>query len=144
VDTSKALDQFDRMLTRAGFDTDRPDPLVAWRVFKESATIPFDCADDNLLFQCGVYKFTGQELFHFDFTRQFTHEEEGEYAGMEQLHCTTYYEPTTELRRIETNLWSQNCASLDDFFQRVERLAEFQLPLRAYSPLRAEIDQEDV
>jgi hypothetical protein len=142
--TSRALDQFDRLLAKAGFDIDHPVPLLAWRTFKEFAGMRFDCAGDSLLFQCGVFRFTGTELFHFDFTRQFTHEEDSEYAGMEQLHCTIYYTPTPDLRGLDTNLWSHDCSSLDDFFRRVEQLPEFNLPLRSHVPLRAELDQEDV
>lgn len=68
-------------------------------------------------------------------TRQFSHEEEGECAGMEQLQCTLYYEPTSELRTLVCNLWSDDCTSLADFFARLEGTA-----VRGAA---AEIDQHD-
>lgn len=144
IPTSQALSTFDRMLAEAGFDRGRPDPVLAWRVFQAFAQIPVDCADDGLLFQCGTYAFTGEPLFHLDFTRQFTHEEDGEYAGMEQLSCTVYYAPTHELGELATNLWSYDCPSLGEFVARVEGLPAFQIPTQRFTPLRAEIDQDEV
>lgn len=133
------------MLAEAGFDRDRPDPRIALRVFRAFAEIPVDCADDALLFQAGTYSFTGPELFSLHLTRQFTHEEEdGEYAGMEQLHCIIYYDPTPELRALDRNLWSSDCASRADFFARVEAMPEFQIPAHRHTAVRAELDQENV
>lgn len=144
IATSEAISTFDRMLAEAGFDSERPDPLRAWEVFKAFAAIPVECADDGLLFQCGTYTFSGREQFHFNFTRQFTHEEDGEYAGMEQLDCTIYYEPTPELRALQVNIWSYDSVSLAQFFARVEALPEFRLVTGAHTPVRAEVDQENV
>jgi hypothetical protein len=144
ITTSEALDTLDRMLAEAGFDRAQPDPFVALRVFRAFAEVPVACADDALLFQAGTYSFTGPELFSLYLTRQFTHEEDGEYAGMEQLHCIIYYEPAAELRTLNHNLWSSHCASLADFFAQVEAMPEFQVPTHRHTPLRAEIDQEDV
>ena len=144
IATSEALHTLDGMLTEAGFDSDRPDPLLALRVFQAFAEIPVDCADDALLFQVGTYSLTGPELFSLDLTRQFSHEEEGEYAGMEQLHCTLYYKPAPELRSLQADLWSYDCASLSDFFTRVAGMPEFRIPVESHTPLRAEIDQENV
>ena len=143
---SEALHTLDRMLAEGGFDSGRPDPRVALRVFRAFAEIPVACADDALLFQAGTYDFTGPELFSLHLTRQFTHEEDdGEYGGgMEQLHCIIYYEPTSELRALDRNLWSSACASLADFFSRVEEMPEFRIPAERHRPLRAETGQEHV
>lgn len=113
-------------------------------MFKDFAQLPVDCAGDALLFQCGTFSFTSEPLFHLNFTRQFMHEEDGEYAGMEQLGCTVYYPPVDELRALGTNLWSLDCASPEEFFVRVEALVEFQIPTTRQTPLRAEVDQERV
>lgn len=145
IATSEALDTLEGMLAAAGFDSDRPDSRIALQVFQAFAEIPVACADDALLFQAGTYDFTGPELFSLYLTRQFTHEEEdGEYGGMEQLHCIIYYEPTPELRGLARNLWSSACASVADFFARVEGMPEFRIPAERHTPLRAELDQEDV
>ena len=144
INSSEALQTLDGMLAEAGFDSDRPDPRVALQVFRSFAEIPVACAEDLLLFQTGTYDFTGPELFSLDLTRQFTHEEDGEYAGMEQLHCVIYYEPTPELRGLTRNLWSSACASLAEFFARVEDMPEFRIPAERHKPLRSELDQEEV
>lgn len=145
IATSEALETLDRMLGEAGFDRARPDPLVALRVVQAFAEIPVACAEDAFLFQTGTYSFTGPELFSLHFTRQFTHEEEdGEYGGMEQLHCVIYYEPTPELRALTCTLWSSRCESLAEFFAQVDALPAFQIPVCDHTPLRAEIEQEDV
>jgi hypothetical protein len=144
INTSEALAEFDRQLTVAGFDADRPDARIAWRVFKEFASVEVACADDALLFQVGVYAFTGERRFHLDFTRQFTHDEDGEYAGMEQLHCTLYYEPVGDLLALDGTLWSYGFDSRESFFTQVEAMPEFQIPSHRHAPLRAEIDQENV
>ena len=53
------------------------------------------------------YDFTGEELFHFNFVRQFTVYEEDEYSHMEQLHCGFLFKPTDELRRLPLFLPSE-------------------------------------
>jgi hypothetical protein len=144
IATQQTLETLDRMLREAGFDSELPDPLVALRVFRAFAEIPVECADDRFLFQVGIYSVSAPEQFSLDLTRQFAHEEDGEYIGMEQLHCTIYYEPTAELRTLENNLWSSECASVAEFFERVAEMPEFQIPLRSRTPLRADIAQEEV
>ena len=71
-----------------------------------------------LLFQCGVYDFTGEELFYFDFVRQFTIEEDG---YMEQLHCEFVFEPIEELRKLETSLPSSSFHSRFSFLTSGEK-----------------------
>lgn len=117
------------MLDAAGFNENRPDPNLAWRVFREFAAVPVIAADDALLFQCGTYDFTGREQFHWNLTRQFSLEEEGEYAGMEQLQLTVLYEPAAELRPLEASVWSSDFESLEEFFAEVEALPEFSASL---------------
>ncbi|MEH6945688.1 hypothetical protein V7068_01250 [Bacillus sp. JJ634] len=61
------------------------------------------------MLKCGVYDFTGEELFHFDFVRQFTVYEQDEYSHMEQLHCEFLFKPTDELSKLEVEEWSMDC-----------------------------------
>ncbi|WP_342541976.1 hypothetical protein MHH33_13060 [Paenisporosarcina sp. FSL H8-0542] len=59
-----------------------------WNEFKSFGRQPVEGEEEiALLFQCGVYDFTGEKLFYFDFVRQFSVYEDNEYSGMEQLHC---------------------------------------------------------
>ncbi len=144
ISASEAESYFRRMLVSAGFSEEEPDPLLAWRTFKAFASVPVDCAEDALLFQCGAYDFTGRELFHFGFVRQFTFEEEGEYDHMEQLDCTLLFEPDPELRQMETNLWSSEFNSPEEFFARVESLPEFGAALHGRVPAGFELFQNEV
>ncbi|HEX8211939.1 MAG TPA: hypothetical protein VF584_17315 [Longimicrobium sp.] len=137
------LAHFARMLDAAGFDRNRPDPSIAWRVFREFAAVPVSAADDTLLFQCGTYDFTGREQFHWNLTRQFSIEEDGEHAGMEQLQLTVLYEPASELRPLEVSLWSSDCGSLEEFFAEVEALPGFSAP-GAHPPTGSELFYEQV
>lgn len=144
IQPSEAEPHYRRMLHEAGFSEQRPDALLAWRVFREFAAVPVECADDALLFQCGVYRLTGRERFHFGFVRQFTFEEDGEYDHMEQLDCTILFEPDAELRQLETNLWSYDFDTVEAFFAAVEALPEFGTPLRGRSAVGMELFQSEV
>jgi hypothetical protein len=141
IDASDALGVFRKMLADAGFNESSPDPAVAWQAFKHFCEIPVNCAGDGVLFQTGTYAFSGEPSFQLDFTRQFSFEEDGEYAGMEQLHCTFHFRDVADL---ETNVWSSTFGSLADFFAEVEALAEFQLPIAKARPFKVVITQEEV
>jgi hypothetical protein len=144
ITTAQTRFTLEEMLTDARFDREHPDPRIVLGVFRAFAQIPVACADDVMLFEVGSYSFSGPELFELALTRQFAHEENGEYLGIEQLHYTFYYEPTDELRALKCTLWSAHCSSLAEFFDRVEQMPEFQIPVSGSTPLRAEVDQENV
>jgi hypothetical protein len=115
-----------------------------WETFKDFCKQPVSEEEDKeILFQCGVYDFTGEELFHFDFVRQFTVYKEDEYSHMEQLHCEFLFKPTDGLRNLEVSEWSMNYDDLDDFFNHIETLQEFKIPLEL-KPIKSEIYQEEV
>lgn len=135
---------FRQMLTDAGFDFAAPSPSVAWQVFKTFAENPVDCAGDGLLFECGVYSFTGEPLFHFGFCRQFEIEEDGEYDHMEQLHCRFTCQPTEELQLLESNLWAEGFNSLERYFEAVESLPEFQTGIKHATTWQCEVEQHEV
>ncbi|MDR7002050.1 hypothetical protein [Neobacillus niacini] len=99
--------------------------------------------DKEILFECGIYDFTGEELFHFGFVRQFSIFEEDEYDHMEQLHCLFYFKPTEELKMLEATEWSMDYDDLDTFFNHIENLQEFNIPLNL-KPISSEIYQEEV
>jgi hypothetical protein len=144
IAASQALATLERMLADAGFDKSRPDTPLAWRVFKQFASIPVAAATDGLLFQCGTYGFSGEPAFEFDFTRQFTQEEKGDEPSMEQLSCTLYYPPSNELGALNTNLWSFSYDSAAAFFAAVEALPEFRSVVERHQPSYAALRQEEV
>ncbi|MGG0655312.1 hypothetical protein [Rummeliibacillus pycnus] len=127
---------------KIGADTD--DIKKVWETFKTFCKVPVEGEEDKeILFQCGVYDFTGEELFHLDFVRQFTVYEEDEYSRMEQLHCEFLFKPTDELSNLEIVEWSMDYHDIDDFFNHIEKLQEFKIFFNI-KPINSEIYQEEV
>jgi len=125
---------------KIGEDTD--DVKKVWETFKDFCKESVEGEEDKeILFQCGVYDFTGEELFHLDFVRQFTVYEENEYSHMEQLHCEFLFEPIDEIRKLELSEWSMDYDDIDDFLKHIEDLQEFKIPLNL-RPIKTEIYQE--
>lgn len=116
-----------------------------WNEFISFGRQPVEGEEEiALLFQCGVYDFIGEELFYFDFVRQFTVYEDDEYSGMEQLHCEFVFTPTNELRSLEASEWYFDTdGDVDDFYHLVENLEEFKIALKL-EPLRLNIYQEQI
>ena len=127
---------------KIGKDTD--DIKKVWKTFKDFCKETVEGEDDKeVLFQCGVYDFTGKDLFYFDFVRQFTIYEKDEYSHMEQLHCEFLFEPTEELSKLEVAEWSMDYDDIDEFFDHIENLQEFIVPLNL-KPIKLEISQEEI
>ena len=126
---------------KIGEDTD--DIKKVWETFKTFCEEPVEGEEEKeIIFQCGVYDFTGEELFHLDFVRQFTVYKEDEYSRMEQLHCEFLFKPTDELSKLETGEWSMDYEDVDDFFSHIENLQEFKIPLNLM-PIKSELYQEE-
>ena len=127
---------------KIGEDVD--DIKKGWETFKEFCKEPVEGEEDKeILFECGVFDFTGEELFHFDLVRQFTVYEEDEYSHMEQLHCEFLFKQTDELRKLEISEWSMDYDDIDDFFNHIENLQEFKILLN-FNPIKLEIYKEEV
>lgn len=114
-----------------------------WETFKAFSKETVEGEEDKeILFQCGVYDFTGEELFHLDFVRQFTIYEEDDYSHMEQLHCEFLFKPTSELKKLKVvEEWSMDYDDIDHFFNHVEGIHEFKIPL-TLKPIKSAIYQE--
>ena len=123
---------------------DADDLKMVWETFKVFCKEPVEGEEDKeILFECGVYDFTGEELFHFNFVRQFTVYEEDEYSQLEQLHCEFLFKPIDELRSLEVSEWSMDYDDLDDYFNHIENLPGFKIPFNL-KPIKSEIYQEEV
>jgi hypothetical protein len=97
---------------------------------------------DMLLFQYGVYDWGRGEFFEFDLTRQFTASGNGDDDTISQLHCTTMFEPTPELRAIRpSNTWCYDLAELPAFKNAILASEAYQAALIA-TPIRREIRWE--
>lgn len=120
------------------------DIKKVWETFKDFCKEPVEGEEDTeILVESGVYDFTGEELFHLDFVRQFTVYEENEYSHMEQLHYECLFKPIDEVRNFELLEWSMDYDHIDDFFHHIENLQEFKMSL-TLKPLKTEIYQEEV
>lgn len=127
---------------KIGEDID--DIKKVWETFMAFCKEPVEGEEDKeILFQCGTYDFTGEELFHLDFVRQFTVYEEDEYSRMEQLHCEFLFKPTDKLSELEIGEWSMDYDDIDDFLNHIENSQEFKIPLNL-KPIKSEIYQEKV
>lgn len=144
IKSYEAEEVLNKMLSESDFDINNPNPKLAWEVFKKFSNIKVDCADDALLFQCGVYGFTGEDLFYFEFVRQFSFNIDEEYDHMEQLQLSLYFKPNEQLRELETSLWTYDFDSIDEFFNEVEKMHYFKIPIEKYVPFQAEVQQEKV
>ena len=143
ITVQDAENVFRQMLIDEGHDLATLHPTTAWNVFKRFVQLAVNCTHDGILFQCGVYDFTGEDLFYFDFVRQFSIDADGDYDHMEQLHCEFTCPPDETLRALETNLWAEEFDSLQDYFVAVESLREFQVALQ-YPSFSCTIYQEEV
>ena len=127
---------------KIGYDTD--DIEKVWETFKSFCKESVEGEEEKeILFECGVYDFTEEELFYFNFVRQFTIYEEDEYSHMEQLRCEFLFKPTDELKKLEVGEWSMDYHDIDDFLNHIENFKEFRIPLNL-EPIKSEIYQEEV
>lgn len=144
INANEAEEALIKMLNESAFNIDSPNAKLAWETFKKFSNTKVDCANDALLFECGVYNFTGEDLFHFEFVRQFGFEEDGEYDHMEQLRLTLYFKLNAELKDLKTTVWSYHSNSVDEFFGKVENMNQFKIPIENYVSFQCEIEQEEV
>ena len=120
------------------------DIKKVWETFKSFCKEDVEGEDDKeILFECGITDFSGEELFFYNFVRQFSIYSNDGYSHMEQLHCNYLFKLTNELSKLETGEWSMDFNNLDEFFNHVENLQEFKIPLNL-KPIKSEIYQEEV
>src|SRR5687768_9571454 len=86
---------FRTLLRQAGLTVESLTAASAWSVFGSFSRIEFDVPlepdSDGLLYQFGIYDFSGEPRFHLDLTRQFGLPDSDEYL---QFHCDLQYLPT--------------------------------------------------
>jgi len=144
IKVNEAKELLIKMLNESTFNFDSPNAKLAWETFKKFLNTKIDCADDGTLFQCGVYRFAGEDLFYLEFVRQFSLEEDGEYHHMEKLRFRLDFKSNTELKDLKTNLWSYDCNSIDEFFSKVENMNQFNIPIENYVSFQCEIEQGEI
>jgi hypothetical protein len=155
VKSRKVLKRFRKLLDEAGVDPKQPstdDVGRTWDVIRVFAAEPVEDAEpperegDGLLAQYGTYDWGGGEHFELDITRQLSFaDRHGEYAGMKQLHCSFWFEPTDELRALGAgDVWSFGMP-LDEFFEHALALPGFRAVAdNRLQPQRLVVDYTDV
>jgi len=143
---SQTESSFLHMLTQDEVDVRTATVLQVWAAYKKFARIDVsDCPQLELLVEWAVYDFhLGRDTFQLGFVRHFSIEEDGEYAGMEQLHCISFFEPTPELKSLRGNMWSFNYPDVDTFFTEVEHRDAFKLVSALYAPIDVRVMQWEV
>ena len=117
---------------------------AAWEAFKAYGREVFGTPGVGLLFQAGIFSFTGKPLFYFDPVCQFEIlDADGEHDHFEQLHCELTCEARPELQPATAELWSFDFPTADAFYLAVESLPAFQLAARQ-SDYTVSVSHEDV
>jgi hypothetical protein len=129
-DTQQAI-RLRELLARHGVSDTPASAVSAWAAFKDYGREVFGPESVGLLFQVGVYDFTGQPLFYFDPVCQFEQtDDEGEHDHYEQLHCELTCPPNEILGNTSASLWSFDYPTADAFFAAVEAMPEFQVAVQ--------------
>ena len=99
------------------------DAMFAFYAEQRADDVVIEEDGDMLLYEWGIYSFSGPESFQFDITRQFIVTGEDEPY---QLHLTLHFVPTDALRQIKNgNEWCHSPDELPAFRQSVESSAAF-------------------
>ena len=99
------------------------DTMFAFYAEQRADDVAIDEDGDMLLYEWGVYGFTGPESFQLGITRQFIVTGEDEPY---QLHLTLHFAPTDALRQLKSDSeWCHSPDELPAFRQSVESSAPF-------------------
>ena len=89
-------------------------------VFEEMCQIPLD--EDWLLFETGIYTFTGEPQFYFSLVRQFPHEDE-ENDEYYQLHLNVLFPPAHNNKKYNEATWNMDIEG--SFFEYIRESAVY-------------------
>ncbi|MGD0517691.1 MAG: hypothetical protein ABSA26_09170 [Thermoguttaceae bacterium] len=117
--------RLNKLLIREGMDITCPNPFQALKAFRAFAKETVECAEDLFMFQCGVFSFSGERLFHLVFVRQFIIKEEGRCDNKVQLYIEFTCKPNESLTALSTIIWAEEFTSMELYFERIENSTEF-------------------
>lgn len=106
-----------RRLLDGGFDFEKPDPALAWAVFKGFAAEPVECHD--------TYLFWEAANDYFDIVREFRHHTENDAVWHEQLTIHFTCSPPESLGIQPVAVFSRDYPNYEEFFKAVEGRPEF-------------------
>jgi hypothetical protein len=128
VNTLTAAPLLRLLLALEGMEPPLVIPAGAWAVFKRYARMPSAADDDAVGFLARWVEEPGNEPVVFCVLERRLTDAAGNPLGMTrtvQLEYTYDAEDASDLEDIE--IWSDEFESLDDFFQEVEDLPQFEL-----------------
>ena len=132
------------LLAQHGATWEAPSPMAAWSAYREYGREVFGTSDVGLLFETGIYDFTGERKYYINLVCQFEISDgEGEFDHFEQLHCELTCAPEASLSDKDAILWSFDYESADAFLDAVEALPAFQAAMQQ-RPLAMEVYYESV
>ncbi|MFC0437398.1 hypothetical protein [Kutzneria buriramensis] len=141
-----AADVLLTMVDRLGYPVLGMSASSAWDLFVGFAEVPFAVpaiADaDGLLYQFGVYEFTGTPMFHLDLVRQFAVADADEYV---QVHLELVFELDDHLVAVAAHnewWWPEDSVVLRDWSRSVRRRPEW-LELNGRVPTDVRIYQHE-
>jgi hypothetical protein len=125
VDVDEAADRLRQLLADAGFDPDRPDPTVAWEVFKRFATEPVDVQTTELWFEAADGDPAEEFPAYFDFVRMFMHypDDGAEWGEQITVHFTA--PPAVRLGMVRGTVQAEHVADPVAWFRAVEASPSF-------------------
>lgn len=118
IGKKKSMDILKELRTEAA-DKHKLSELVD--VFEKMCQISIDPEEEMILFETGIFAFTGTPLFYFSLVRQFPNEE-GEY---DQLHLDVMYQPDKKNRAFCSTVWSEDMAAGENFFDFVRNTDDY-------------------
>jgi hypothetical protein len=133
VTVDEAAVHLRQMLLDAGFRFDRPDPTLAWEVFKQFLTVPVESAGGRECEEVWFEACDGRQdegwPGYFDFVRQFLQDTEGGAEFHEQITAHFTCEPAARVGIPAGGSVCVDLAELPDAFVAVESAAAFQAGL---------------
>ncbi len=119
----EAADWLQQRLLDAGFDPARPDPSVAWAVFKWFAAELIDPQTTELWFEAADGDPAGGASACFDFVRMFMHYPDDGAEWGEQITAHFTARPGVRLGRVSVQ--AEDVADLPAWFKAVEASPSF-------------------
>ncbi len=128
VTVDDAADQLRQQLLDAGFDPARPEPVLAWEVFKRFATEPVEAETTELWFEAGDGDPAKDAPAYFDFVRMFVHYPEDGAEWGEQITAHFTGSPGVRLG-LGGSVHAADVTDLSSWFRAVEALPSFKAGL---------------
>jgi hypothetical protein len=118
--------------------------LEVWEAYKRFCLMESDKTEEpELLFQCGVRRYSDKSEYYFDFTKQITLFQGKEYSHMEQIHCQFIFNVEDDLIVHIITKWAED-EDYYSFFNQIEQLEIFKLMASRTDYLKKTIFQEEI